>query len=105
MNRWQPLRFDLFIDQSGNEFPGAAPPFAPAELARRSSLFLTRPSVMDYTRTRADLEAGAAAVFDAAAAGVLVPHVGQTYPLSDAAQAHRDLEARRTVGASLLLPA
>ncbi|MGB0211391.1 quinone oxidoreductase family protein [Algiphilus sp.] len=84
---------------------GAVPAFAPGELARRGSLFLTRPSVIDYTRSRADLETGAAAVFEAVAAGVLRPHIGQTYALTDAARAHHDLEDRRTVGASLLLPA
>lgn len=83
---------------------GPVPPFAPSELARRGSLFLTRPSVMDYVADRESLEAGAAAVFEAVKAGVLVPDIGQRYALREAAQAHRDLEARRTVGASLLLP-
>ena len=83
---------------------GAVPPFAPSELARRGSLFFTRPSVMDYIADRSSLEAGAVAVFEAVMAGVLAPEIGQRYPLREAAQAHRDLEARRTTGASLLLP-
>ena len=83
---------------------GAVPPIAPSELARRGSLFLTRPSVMDYIADRASLDAGADKLFEAVKAGVLEPNIGQRYPLREAARAHRDLEARRTVGASLLLP-
>lgn len=83
---------------------GPLPAFDPAELARRGSLFFTRPSLMDYTKTRADLEAGAEALFAAVENGVLTANIGQTYAMDDAAQAHRDLEASRTTGASLLLP-
>lgn len=83
---------------------GVVPPFAPSELARRGSLFFTRPSIMDYIADRGSLEAGAAALFEAVAAGVLVPDIGQRYALREAARAHRELEARRTTGASLLLP-
>lgn len=83
---------------------GAVPPFAPSELARRGSLFFTRPSVMDYVADRASLEAGAEALFAALSEGVIAADIGQRYPLREAARAHRDLEARRTTGASLLLP-
>jgi len=83
---------------------GPPPPIAPLELARRGSLFLTRPSVFDYISTRESLEAAARAMFALVRAGKLKVHIGQRYPLADAAQAHSDLETRRTTGASVLLP-
>lgn len=83
---------------------GAVAPFAPAELARRGSLYVTRPSLFDFIGTAAELQAGAAELFQLLAAGIIRVHVGQTYPLADAAQAHRDLESRRTTGSTLLLP-
>ena len=84
---------------------GPAPAVAPLELARRGSLFLTRPSLFDYIATPAELESAARALFARVRAGKLRVSIGQRYPLSDAAQAHRDLEMRRTVGASVLIPA
>lgn len=83
---------------------GPVPAFSPAELARRGSLFFTRPSLFDYARERADLEAGAQALFAAVAAGAVTARIGHRYPLAQAGQAHQDLEARRTSGSSLLLP-
>jgi len=83
---------------------GPVPPFAPGELAARGSLFLTRPTLMTYTATRRDLERSAAELFAVVAAGAVKVEVNQTYPLAEAAQAHRDLEGRRTTGSSLLLP-
>ncbi len=83
---------------------GPVPAFAPAELSVRGSLFFTRPSLMDYTATREDLRASAAALFAVVAHGAVKIEVRQTYPLREAAQAHRDLEGRRTVGSSVLLP-
>jgi NADPH2:quinone reductase len=78
--------------------------FDPLELASRGSLFFTRPSLMDYTATSAELQASAAALFDVVARGAVTIRVNQTYPLREAAQAHRDLEGRRTTGSTVLLP-
>ncbi|MDT0617384.1 quinone oxidoreductase [Salinisphaera sp. P385] len=83
---------------------GAVPAFEPSELARRGSLFFTRPSLLDYTRERSDLLAGASALFEALSAGTLSARIDQEYPLKQAARAHRALEARKTTGASLLIP-
>ena len=83
---------------------GPVPDFNIAGLASRGSLFLTRPSVMTYTAGREDLEASAAALFDVVAAGHVRIEINQTYPLSEAVQAHTDLEARKTTGSTVLLP-
>ncbi len=74
------------------------------DLATRGSLFVTRPGVYDYYRDPAEAAAGAAKLWEMIGSGKLTITVGQTYPLTDAAQAHRDLEARRTTGSTLLLP-
>lgn len=74
------------------------------DLATRGSLFVTRPGVYDYYRDPDEARAGAARVWEMVARGALKVAVGQTYALTDAAQAHIDLEARRTVGSTLLLP-
>jgi NADPH2:quinone reductase len=83
---------------------GPAPAIAPLELARRGSLFLTRPSLFDYIATPEDLQRAARALFACVRSGKLRVSIGQRYPLAEAAQAHRDLETRRTVGASVLIP-
>jgi NADPH2:quinone reductase len=83
---------------------GPPPAIAPLELARRGSLFLTRPSLFDYIAERAELEAAARALFAQVRSRKLKVNIGQRYPLREAAQAHRDLEARRTVGATVLVP-
>jgi len=83
---------------------GPRPALELSELARRGSLFLTRPSLMDYVARREDLVATAAEVFELLESGVLRCRIGQRWPLAEAAEAHRALEARRTSGASLLLP-
>jgi NADPH2:quinone reductase len=83
---------------------GPAPALAPLELARRGSLFLTRPSLFDYIAKHEELEAAARAMFALVKAGKLRVAIGQRYDLDDAAQAHRDLEMRRTIGASVLIP-
>ena len=83
---------------------GAVPPFDLMGLARRGSLFLTRPSVFHYITRREDLEAGAAALFGLVRAGTLEVEVSRTWPLSDAADAHRALQARETIGSVLLVP-
>ena len=74
------------------------------DLATRGSLFVTRPGVYDYYRDPEEARAGAARVWEMVAKGVLKVSIGQTYALTDAAQAHIDLEARKTVGSTLLLP-
>jgi NADPH2:quinone reductase len=83
---------------------GPVPPFAPLELARRGSLFLTRPILFHYIARRADLERAARELFEVIGRGVVRVEIGQTYALQDAAQAHRDLEARRTIGSTVLIP-
>jgi NADPH2:quinone reductase len=84
---------------------GPVAPFAPSELAKRGSLFLTRPVMGDYTTTRAEIESIARETFAAARKKWIKVQIHQRYKLADAAQAHRDLEARRTTGASVILPA
>jgi NADPH2:quinone reductase len=83
---------------------GAIAPFEPRVLAANGSLFLTRPVLHDYVRKREELEGRARDLFDAIARQIIEVRVAQTYPLRDATQAHRDLEARRTTGSTLLLP-
>ena len=77
---------------------GPVAPFAPAVLGAKGSLFLTRPSLGSYTATRKELEACAKALFKVVKSGKVKVHIDQTYPLKDAAQAHRDLESRKTTG-------
>lgn len=83
---------------------GPVPPFEIGQLANKGSLFLTRPTLGSYTAQRADLEATANDLFDAVASGKVHIDIGHRYPLTDAAQAHRDMEARITMGAGILLP-
>ncbi|MXZ70638.1 MAG: quinone oxidoreductase [Acidobacteria bacterium] len=82
---------------------GAVEAFAPGVLAAKGSLFLTRPTLASYTATRAELEETTAELFDVIGRGIVKIEVHQTYPLERAADAHRDLEARRTTGSSVLL--
>ncbi|HIP80116.1 MAG TPA: quinone oxidoreductase [Kiloniellaceae bacterium] len=83
---------------------GPVPPFNPAILGQKGSLYLTRPSLLNYNVQREDLEASAAALFEVVTAGKVKIEVNQTYPLSETAQAHSDLEARKTTGSTVLLP-
>lgn len=73
-------------------------------LATKGSLFTTRPTLFDYYRDPAERDAGAAYVFDMIRQGVISVTIGNRYALSDAAQAHRDLEGRKTTGSNLLIP-
>lgn len=82
---------------------GPVPPFDPALLSAKGSLFFTRPTLMTYTARREDLMASAAELFTMVRAGHVKIHVNQTYPLRNAAQAHRDLEARKTTGSTVFL--
>lgn len=83
---------------------GAVPPLDTSLLAAKGSLFLTRPTIMTYTARRDDLLASSAELFKVVQSGAVKIEVKQTYPLCDAAQAHRDLEARKTTGSTVLIP-
>jgi len=83
---------------------GPVPAFSPLELSKRGSLFLTRPSLFAYIAQRKDLESSARELFRAISSKKVKVRIGQRYALADAAQAHRDLEARRTVGSTVLIP-
>ncbi len=83
---------------------GAVPPFDIGVLSRMGSLFLTRPLLFDYSAERAGLLAMAVELFDVVQSGAVKIEIAQRYALRDAAQAHRDLEARRTTGSTVLLP-
>ena len=83
---------------------GPVPPFDLIQLSTHGSLFVTRPTLKDYIATRAHLESRAHAILNAVARGTLKLRLEHTYALADAAQAHRDLEARKTTGKLLLTP-
>jgi NADPH2:quinone reductase len=83
---------------------GAVPPLDIGILNQKGSLFLTRPSLAGYTATDEDLAMTAADLFDVMAKGAVKADVRQEYALADAAQAHRDLEGRKTTGATVLIP-
>lgn len=83
---------------------GKVPALDVGLLSQKGSLYLTRPTLFSYIASREELLGASAALFDAMRSGVLQVSVGQRYPLAQAAQAHRDLEGRRTVGSSVLLP-
>ncbi len=83
---------------------GPVPPFGLNELASRGSLFVTRPSLFAYAAKRADLETMAAELFGMVESGKVKIEINQRYALADVAQAHRDLEARKTTGSTILIP-
>jgi NADPH2:quinone reductase len=83
---------------------GPPPAVSPLELSRRGSLFLTRPTLFNYIARREELDAAAREMFAVVRKGVLRVRIGQRYALGDAAEAHRDLEARRTTGSTVLIP-
>jgi NADPH2:quinone reductase len=83
---------------------GAVPPFDLIKLSQKGSLFITRPTLAHYISDPAELQQRATDVLGWAASGKLKVRIGQKYPLKDAAQAHRDLEGRKTTGKTLLLP-
>ncbi|MBB4000575.1 quinone oxidoreductase family protein [Aureimonas pseudogalii] len=93
-------RLGLFV--SFGQSSGTIKNFELALLNQKGSLFATRPSLMGYNATRAEFEASAAALFDVVGSGAVKVRVDQRYDLKDAAQAHRDLEARKTTGTSIL---
>ena len=83
---------------------GPVPDFSLAELASRGSLFITRPTLFSYAATRPELESMAADLFQMVASGKVKIDVRQRYALADAGKAHAELESRKTVGSSILLP-
>ena len=83
---------------------GRVEPFGLHELQTRGSLYVTRPTLQDFIRERSDLETGSSELFDLVQRGCVRIEVNQTYALRDAAQAHRNLEARRTTGSTVLIP-
>jgi len=83
---------------------GPVPDFSPALLAQKGSLFITRPTLMSYVAKRDDLLWAANDLFDVVKSGAVKIHINQKYDLKDAAQAHRDLEDRKTTGSTILIP-
>jgi len=83
---------------------GAVPPVNIGILAQKGSLFLTRPTLVNYTSKREDLLTAARELFAVVKKGAVKITVNQRYPLREAAQAHRDLESRKTTGSTVLLP-
>ena len=92
----------LFV--SFGQSSGPIPPFNMALLSQKGSLFATRPTIFSYNAKREDLEASAKALFDVVASGAVKIEINQRYALRDAAKAHADLEARKTMGTSILIP-
>ena len=82
---------------------GLVEPFSINILTGKGSLYVTRPTLAHYVATTEKLRASAKEMFDLVASGVLKIEIGQTYPLKDTAQAHRDLEARKTTGSTVLV--
>lgn len=83
---------------------GPVPPFELSLLQQKGSLYITRPTLVSYTGKRDDLVATAKDLFDVVASGKVKIEVNHRYPLKDAAQAQRDLEARKTTGSTILIP-
>ena len=83
---------------------GKIDPFDVGILSAKGSLYVTRPTLMTYTASRADLENSARALFDVVGSGAVRVTVNQTFPLAEAASAHRALESRRTTGSTVLMP-
>jgi NADPH2:quinone reductase len=83
---------------------GPVDAFAPVELAKRHSLYVTRPVLFDFIATREQLLGAANELFEVIGSGVVSINVNQRYPLQEAAQAHIDLESRKTTGSTILIP-
>ncbi len=92
-----------FLVNFGNA-SGPAPDIAPLTLMAKGSLYVNRPTLFNYTNDHARRLAAAGDLFDVVAAGNVSIDINQTYPLSDTAQAHMDLAARKTTGSTVLLP-
>ena len=96
----RPLGMMVTFGQSA----GPVAPLDTQELSKRGSLFLTRPTLFTYVAQRADLLQTSQELFDVVSSGKVKIEVNQTYALKEAAQAHSDLEARKTTGSTILLP-
>ena len=83
---------------------GPVDPFAPSELASRNSLYVTRPILAHFINTREKLLSASKALFDLVLQGVIKISINQRYALKDTAQAHMDLESRKTTGSTILIP-
>lgn len=83
---------------------GPVPAVSPLELLRAGSIFLTRPTMFDYLVEEADRRLAGERLFDRVARGIIQPRIGQRFALADAADAHRALESRKTVGSTVLIP-
>jgi NADPH:quinone reductase len=83
---------------------GPVPPIAPLDLSRGGSLFLTRPTLFHYIATPQERSAAATRLFDLIASGKLTVEIGQTFPLDQAAEAHRAIASRKTTGSTVLIP-
>jgi NADPH2:quinone reductase len=83
---------------------GPVPPFTPLDLMRRGSLFVTRPTLFDYCATPEAMRASAARLFEMMLAGKVKVRIGKRFALADAAEAHRALEGRQTMGSTVLVP-
>jgi NADPH2:quinone reductase len=96
----RPLGMMVSFGQSS----GTVPPLDLNLLSAKGSLFLTRPSLMIYTEKRDDLLAHARDLFEVVTKGAVRIEINQTYPLAEAPRAHRDVEARKTTGSTILIP-
>ena len=83
---------------------GAPDPVDVIELGTRGSLFLTRPAIMHYMEKREDLENSANDLFEILKTGKIKSNVNHLYPLSEVSEAHKAIEARKTIGATVLIP-
>ena len=83
---------------------GPVPPFSALDLLRAGSIFVTRPTLADYCGTVEELRASASRLFELMGRGAIKVRIGARYPLDQAAEAHRALEARQTTGSTVLLP-
>jgi NADPH2:quinone reductase len=83
---------------------GPVPPFSALDLLRAGSVFVTRPTLADYARTKEEMRASAARLFEMIGSGVVRVQIGARFPLRDAAEAHRAIESRATTGSTVLIP-
>ncbi len=83
---------------------GPVPPFDLGAPARKGSLFLSRPTLVTYVAAREALVKASSELFDLVAKGIIRIEVGQSFPLKDAAEAHQQLESRKTTGTTVLIP-
>jgi NADPH2:quinone reductase len=96
----RPLGMMVFFGNAS----GPVPPLNTGILAQKGSLYVTRPTLMTYTASRADLEMTSRSLFDVVKSGKVKIEISARHKLADAAQAHRDLEGRKTTGSVILLP-